>query len=207
MNTTKLLERFLPATFHACLVYVFFVGCSWQSATGATTPPSVPTNALATQHFFCNAGYDRDQCGQEVAKLRAELMHYPAAAPGEWSWFIVQSEEWQPLALKLRLERRSPAFTIPEKRETFLEEALFTPQSIRSIELVRHFGLSSDQLLSFAVRHELGHAICHGGTEATANRIAEQLRNGKYPECGETVKSLTPLDELYLHGHLSGFPH
>jgi hypothetical protein len=108
------------------------------------------------------------------------------------------------LELGARAFRRLATITALDQRETFLEEALFMPQSIRADELVRDFHAPSGQLLSFAVSHELGHVICSDGSESAANRIAEQLRSGKYPEC---VNSLTPIDELYLHSHMSGFPH
>ncbi|MGB7332129.1 MAG: hypothetical protein WBD25_12155 [Terriglobales bacterium] len=188
-------------TFLICAVTV----CGKRpSANAATSPKLKPMNALTTQNFYCNAGYDPHECEQHVAKLKAVLIHYPASAPKHWSWVLVRSEDWQPLLLRLHLPQGSPAFTAFDQHEIFLEEALFLPQSIRADELVRDFHATSDQLLSLAVSHELGHVICDGGTEAIANRIAEQLRSGKYPECG---KSLSPIDELYLHSHLPGFPH
>ena len=48
-----------------------------------------------------------------------------------------------------------------------------------------------DQLLSVAVSHELGQTICHGGSEAIANRVAEELRGGKHPDCAGNMKSPT----------------
>jgi hypothetical protein len=204
MTTHCPFNRLSLLAFHTLLVYAVTVCGECPSANAATRPQLKHMNALAAQTFHCNAGYDPNECEQHVAKLRAVLINYPVRAPKRWSWVLVRSEDWQPLILRLHLQQVSPAFTALDQRETFLEEALFMPQSIRADELVRDFHAPSGQLLSFAVSHELGHVICSDGSESAANRIAEQLRSGKYPEC---VNSLTPIDELYLHSHMSGFPH
>jgi hypothetical protein len=130
-----------------------------------------------------------------MAKLQAELVRYSADLPKHWSWVIVESEDWQSLVLKLHVDRRSPAFTAIDARETFLEEALFLPRPGRTDELVRNLGVPVDELLTFAVSHELGHAICHGGNEAVANRVSNQLRSGERIDC---TSSLTPMTELNL---------
>jgi hypothetical protein len=143
------------------------------------------------------------QCLRQVAKLMAELMRYPADLPAHWSWVIVGSGAWQPLTQKLRLDQRSPAFTAIDERETFLEEALFLPMPTRTNELVRDLRVPFDQLLSIAVSHELGHAICHGGGEATAKRVSEQLRSGKRPDCGNAMKSPSRIEDVYLHSRSS----
>jgi hypothetical protein len=174
------------------------------SAIAESAAPSEGMTPLATQRFICDDGSDRNQCRQEVAAIRMELMHYPTAVPAHWSWVIVRSEDWSPLTRKLHLDRRSPAFTAIDERETFLEEALFSPLPTRTSELVRDFHVPFEQLLAVALSHELGHAICHGGDESTANRISDQLRSGKRPDCGKTMKSLTPMEELHLRRQLPG---
>jgi hypothetical protein len=203
MTTPCPFNRLLILAFRTFLICAVTICGERPSANATTSPKLKPMNALATQGFYCNAGYDPHECEQHVANLKAVLIHYPASAPRHWSWVLVRSEDWQPLVLRLRLDRTSPAFTALDQHETFLEEALFLTQSIRANELARDFHAPSDQLLSLAVSHELGHVICSDGSEAAANRIAEQLRSGKHPEC---VKSLTPIDELYLHSHMPGFP-
>jgi hypothetical protein len=161
------------------------------------------SRALATQQFFCRAGYDLHECEQRVAQLKAVLIQYPAGAPKHWKWVIVPSENWQPLVQSLHLDPQSPAFTGVTERETFLEDALFFTRPRRTDELVRNFRTPLDRLLSFAVSHELGHVICHDRSETIANRVAEQLRGGKNPNC---MKSLTPLEELSLHRLSPSFP-
>jgi hypothetical protein len=160
--------------------------------------------ALPAQHFYCNTGFDEHVCQQHVAKLKEVLRRYPADAPGGWKWVIVRSEDWQPLLVSLRLDRRATAFSALGLRSTFLEEALFVYRPTRADELARDFHAPFNQLLSIAVSHELGHAICHERNEAAASRIAEQLRTGRHPECVEASESPTPIEELYLQNRLTG---
>ena len=204
MKTATCLERLLLTSFRAALfcVVTFCGYCPSASAASVSQPGSA--YALASQEFFCSAGFDRDQCLQDVANLKAVLIHYPAGMPSNWSWIIVRSEDWQPLLRRLRQDRRSPALTALVERETFLDEALFLQQSKRVEELVRYFHVPIDQLLGIAVRHEMGHAICHDPREATANRIAGELREGEAPECNGDQKGVAPIDELYLRSPFSG---
>jgi hypothetical protein len=160
--------------------------------------------ALTAQHFYCNTGFDQHVCEQHVAKLKAVLRRYPVDAPEGWRWVIVRSEDWQRLLASLHLDRRATAFSALGLRSTFLEEALFAYSPTRADELLRDFHAPFDQLLSIALSHELGHAICHESNETAANRIAEQLRTGKHPVCGETGESPTPIEELYLHNRSPG---
>jgi hypothetical protein len=187
------------------LFLVGFCGtCRFASAANAARGREVDT--LATNKFYCADGYDRQECEQHITELKTVLVHYSAGVSRNWNWVIVPSEDWHPLLQRLRLDQRSPAFTALVERETFLQDALFFSQPMRTDELVRNFHVPFDQLLSLAVRHELGHAICNGGDEEIANRVAEQLRTGKHPDCGANVKSLTRIQELYLHSQSPGFP-
>lgn len=192
MTTAECFGLFRTLPTRACMLSIIALCCTCPPANGATTSQQ----ALATQKFFCHSGYAPRACELRIAELKTVLIQYRVAAPKHWSWIIVRSEDWQPLLRDLRLDRRTPAFTALAERETFLEDALFFSQPERTEELVRDLHSSFKQLLSFSVGHELGHAICHGGSEALANRVAEQLRNGKLPDCEE--KSLSPIDELYL---------
>jgi hypothetical protein len=190
-------------SLQASLLIAAIIWVNCPSAKAASSIPPEKVNALAAQHFICDAEFDRPQCLQLVARLMAELMRYPADLPANWSWVIVGSEAWQPLTQKLRLDQRSPAFTAIDERETFLEEALFLPTPARANELARDLRVPFDQLLSIAVSHELGHAICHGRDEATANRVSDQLRSGKRPDCGNAMKSPTRIEDVYLHSRSS----
>jgi hypothetical protein len=142
----------------ACLLSVVVFCAACPQATAASR--SAHANRLATQRFLCSAALDHDECLRNIAKLRAELVRYSADLPRRWSWVIVGSEDWRSVALKLHVDRRSPAFTAIKARETFLEGALFLTKTARTDELERNLGVPVDELLTFAVSHELGHAIC-----------------------------------------------
>lgn len=206
MTTHKYLSRLSTSTIHACLLFTIVL-CAACPSAHAGTATLEREKSLRTQKFFCHTGYDLHQCEQHIAELKAVFLHYPVAPPKHWSWVIVRSEDWQPVVQTLHLDPRSPAFTALTKRETFLEDALFFSQPGRTDELVKLLHTPSDQLLSVAVSHELGHAICHNGNEAAANHVAEQLRSGNYPDCFDTKKPLSPIDELILHGQSPGLPH
>jgi len=104
---------------------------------------------------------------------------------GNWTWILVRAEDWKDLMLRLRLNPESPAFTAVDVHETFLEESLITPNPERARELMNAFGISLDELLDLAVTHELGHAICHGGSEFQAELVGSRLREGLHPGCAE----------------------
>jgi hypothetical protein len=203
MKTPQFFNPLTMSALRSCLFGVAILGGIHNSAGAASVAQVEKANPPARQQFFCDAGYDRQECQQHVAMLRALLIRYPAIGPADWSWVIVRSEHWRPLVQRLHLDRHSPAFTALDSRETFLEEALFMPQSVRTEELARIFRISPDQLLSFVVTHELGHTICEDGSEMTASRIAEQLRSGKSANC---VSSLSALQELYLRSKSNLLP-
>jgi hypothetical protein len=79
----------------------------------------------------------------------------------------------------------SPAFTVLEKRQTFLEEALFLPVAGRSATLLAKFRLPLDRLLEFTVLHELGHALCGERDERRTQDYATQLRDGEFHGCAD----------------------
>jgi hypothetical protein len=204
MTYCKVLTHRLNVPFRVCLSLLLALGTVCPSASAARAQRVGEKTALAGQQFFCVLGYDRQQCSLHIAKLKSVLVQFPVDAPQPWNWVIVRSEDWQSLTAKLHLDRRSPAFTAIDDRDTFLEEALFSPGSKRTNELLRDYQIPYDSLLSFAVSHELGHALCGGGSEASANQISEQLRRGQQAECRDAMGSLTRIDELYLQRRASG---
>jgi hypothetical protein len=204
MKSPQNSNRLLKSTLRTCLVCAAILCGNHTSARATSVSQGGGANPLSRQHFFCDAGYDRQECQQHAAMLRALLIRYPASGPADWSWVMVRTQDWRPLMQRLHLDRHSPAFTALDSRETFLEEALFMPQSPRTEELARIFRIPADQLLSFVVTHELGHTICHDGSETTASMVAEQLRRGNLADC---VKSLSAIQELYLHSQSHFLSH
>jgi hypothetical protein len=195
MKATWPFSRFHAPALRVCVLSIVTL------CVAAPATQSAPVDSLVTQEFFCSAGLDHNECLQNIVKLRAELLRYSADLPRHWSWVIVGSEDWRSLALKLHVDGRSPAFTAIKARKSFLEGALFLPKPARSDELVRDFGVPFDQLLTLAVSHELGHAICDGEDEKIAKRVSDQLRSGGKIDC---TNSLTTFDELSLRRLSSG---
>ena len=194
-------SRFPAPAFRVCLLSVVTLCGACPPATAASQ--SAHVSSLVTQKFFCYAGLDHNECLQNIARLQAELLRYSADLPRHWRWVIVGSEDWQSLVLKLHVDPRTPAFTAVKARQSFLEGALFSPRPARTDELLKNFGVTGNQLLTIAVSHELGHAICNGEDEKIAKRVSDQLRSGAKIDC---TNSLSKFDELYLRSRSPGFP-
>ena len=128
-------------------------------------------------HFYCHTGYNLRDCNVQLKQLEAVLMGMDLAPLGEWTWILVRSQDWKPILRRVGRDPESPAFTILENRQTFLEEALFKAGPERSRTLLEKWRMPLDQLLMFAVAHELGHALCQETNEAKAKAYAEQLRS------------------------------
>ncbi len=112
----------------------------------------------------------------QLKQLGDVLAGMDLAPLGDWTWILVRSQDWTPILRPVGRDPDSPAFTILEKRRTFLEEALFNAGPERSRTLLEKWRMPLDQLLVFAVAHELGHAVCQETDEARAKAYAEQLR-------------------------------
>lgn len=151
---------------------------------GQTASPALANSEnLSNQEFHCHTGYSLPQCQKDVLQLKTILTQYPLGELGSWTWVLVRSEDWKPISRTLRLNPDSPAFTALDQHETFLEEALFQHDPLRTAELMQEWQLSMPRLLDLAVTHELGHALCEEPNEAAADRFGEQLRNGTQPHC------------------------
>jgi len=147
-------------------------------------PPSpVPVVTPPHFHFYCNVGYSVPDCTEKLTRLRYVLARLKPAQLGEWTWVLVRSEDWKPILRRAGRDPDSPAFTILASRETFLEDALFGADPVRTRILLERWRMPRDTLLAFAIAHELGHAMCREFDEAKTNRYAEQLVEGGSALC------------------------
>src|SRR5437773_6737637 len=148
-----------------------------------TTSTASSNVGRARFRFFCNSGYSVDACGAHVARLRDELARFELQGFDDWSWILVRSEDWKPILLHVRRDPDSPAFTILERRQTFLEEALFVRIAGRDRTLLEKWRLPLDELFGFALTHELGHAMCRETDEARVEGYAHELRRSGAITC------------------------
>ncbi|HEX2453590.1 MAG TPA: hypothetical protein VHI99_07800 [Vicinamibacterales bacterium] len=136
---------------------------------------SMSAVAAPNHHFHCNTGYTTRTCTEQLKRLQDVLSGMDLAPLGEWTWILVRSDDWKPILRRVGCDPDSPAFTILEKRQTFLEEALFNPSQERGQKLLEKWRVPLDQLLLVAVAHELGHALCRETDEARTIRYADEL--------------------------------
>lgn len=160
----------------------------------ALTGTAAHADTTPKQKFVCNTGYSMPDCIRQLSTLREALKPYHPERLGEWTWVLVKSADWKEILLPRGLNPNSPAFTVPDKRQTFLEEALFVQVPNRSTELLRFWSIPLNKMLDLAITHELGHAACNMRDERLADGFGSQLREGKNPECGATHKKSTMSD-------------
>ena len=146
-------------------------------------PGQTPSIAAPTFQFSCDTGYKQADCTEQVNQLGGILVRMDLSPLGNWTWVLVRSQDWKPILRRVGRDPKSPAFTILEKRQIFLEEALFNTVPARSRELLEEWRMPLDQLRTFAVTHELGHALCQETDEARAEEYAEQLRSTGRAAC------------------------
>ncbi len=127
--------------------------------------------------FRCNTGYTQQDCDVQLGILSRVLGTMDLTPLGEWTWVLVKSDDWKPILSRVRRDPDSPAFTILEKRQIFLEEALFNPRPDRARTLIAKWRMPLDELLPFSVGHELGHALCKEVDEKKANEYGAQFRD------------------------------
>lgn len=127
------------------------------------------------QHFICDRGYTQQECKAQIDVLRAVLAKYPTHELSDWTWVVVRSNDWRRLLTDRKLKPEIPAFTYLPSRETFIDEALLMITSSRGLELAASWHMMIPELLDLAIRHEMGHALCHERDEAAANRTAQLL--------------------------------
>jgi len=136
------------------------------------------------QRFLCASPYSIAECDKQVIILQAALHRYPIEGLGQWTWVLVRSEDWKPILTRVHMDPNSPAFSILERRQTFVEEVLLVSKPGRQLELLDKWHIPFDKFLDFAVSHELGHAFCRKSDEIEAERLGQRLRKGQRLECG-----------------------
>lgn len=182
------------------IVSVWILPITGQTAAEIARPETERA-ILSSQEFHCHTGYSLAQCQKDILELKKVLAHYPIQALGHWTWVLVRSQDWKPISQILRLNLNSPAFTALELRETFLEEALFFHDPLRTAELMEEWQRSMPKLLELAVTHELGHAFCEETNEAAADHFGEELRNGRLIPCRiSTEPKRKKVGTAELHG-------
>src|SRR5215472_993151 len=104
----------------------------WRFAASGPVVSDVAPNL----HFHCDVGYTVIDCEAQLRRLRDVLTPLELTRLGEWTWILVRSDDWKPILRRVGRDPDSPAFTILEKRQTFLEEALFRFDPARSRTLI-----------------------------------------------------------------------
>jgi hypothetical protein len=145
-------------------------------------PPSKPHSAL--QRFECEGKVTLETCKQEVLKLKPLLDKYGADQLGQWKWVLVSSQEWETVLARTGFSPSVPAFTAPDARLTFFDDALLSGSPGRLSQLIDTWRVARSGLLDLAVRHELSHAFCRDQDESRAVRNAELLGEKRPPACG-----------------------
>lgn len=147
--------------------------------------------AAPSQQFACNSGYTKQECQAATAVLKRALARYPVDALGQWTWVLVRTVDWKYVLEAKGMNVNDPAFSNLTRRKTFLDGSLVDGVSTRAIELRLIWHMPAEELLDFAIRHELAHAFCNEPDEFKANRIAISLKNGTLPFCRATQVART----------------
>lgn len=128
------------------------------------------------QSLYCDASYSVPECRRQIEVLSQALRQYSTTLAPNWKWVLVKAEHWKPMLTSFHLNYDGPAVTILEDDVTLLDESLIDPRPERAAELMNGFKIRLDELLSVAISHELGHAMCHETNEFRAERIGRDLR-------------------------------
>ena len=146
---------------------------TWLSVVSSQSP-SVGTPNL---QFYCHTGYNEQDCKLQSRRLGEVLAGIDLAGLGDWAWILVPTTDWKSILRRVGRDPDSPAFTILEKRQTFLEEALFTSDPERSRAFLEKWRIPLDRFLVYTVAHELAHALCREPDEPRARAYAVELQN------------------------------
>jgi hypothetical protein len=140
-------------------------------------------NFPETIHFYCLQGYNLAKCEDHVLTLRRKLAPYPISGLASWSFFLVPTGLWDEMVRAAGGPTGSPAFTALHSRETFFQDALFSPTALQRAQLMEMFRVDQDTQLELAVSHELGHALCNDANEQRTAAQAENLRENRALHC------------------------
>ena len=146
---------------------------TWFSVVSSQSP-FVGTAHL---HFYCHTGYNEQDCKLQSRRLGEVLALMDLAGLGSWEWILVPTKDWKPILRRVGRDPDSPAFTILEKRRTFLDEALFTGDPERSRTFLEKWRIPLDEFLVYTVAHELAHALCRETDEPRTRVYAVELQN------------------------------
>jgi hypothetical protein len=179
----KSIQDCLFLFFSCTIVLTSSLLAETYEAANISAPRQAQPDRLQYQRFICNLGYSVAECRRQIAIVQRVVARYHGEDLGKWTWVLVRSEDWKPLMQRLSLAPSSPAFSSLDQHAIFLEEAIVAPGAARAGELLRDFEVPLNQLLDFAVSHEMGHALCQEANEFIANQFGRQLREGKRPPC------------------------
>jgi hypothetical protein len=188
----------LCISFIACFVVTLALPI-WTTAKSLSAPK---------QHFVCDGGYILEQFHEELVVLKNALAKYPIGDLGEWTWGLVRSRDWQYFLSAHQLHLGVPALTDLDWKTTLFDEALVAASPERLSELMEIWHMGQASLLDFAIRHELGHALCNVDNELKADRVAQLLEQKKPVACKTKVaaKSSSTTSNLpgVIHGGVPG---
>ena len=173
------------------LIVVFFAACAAQTQNLKMMSVRFPANGSApnSTQFLCSQKYDKAECVKDATALRQAMAGYPVRLLGEWSFVLVPADDWKGLVRGQGGDPVSPAFSLLEQRVTLLDGGLFTGSAGRNKELLERFGMTGPTLVTLAITHEMGHAICQEKDERRADDYGKDLRNGTVPERGGKQKT------------------
>jgi hypothetical protein len=170
------------------LLVVLFAACAAQTQNLKMMAVRFPANGTTpnSTQFLCSQKYDKAECVKDATALRQAMTAYPVQLLGEWSFVLVPADDWKGLVRSQGGDPVSPAFSILEQRVTLMDGALFTGSAGRNKELLERFGMTGPTLVSLAVTHEMGHALCSEKDERRADDYGKDVRDGKVPDCSKT---------------------
>jgi hypothetical protein len=170
------------------LIAVFLAACAAQTQNLKMMSVRFPANGTTpnSTQFLCSQKYDKAECVKDATALRQAMSAYPVQLLGEWSFVLVPADDWKGLVRSQGGDPVSPAFSLLEQRVTLMDAGLFTASAGRKKELLERFGMTGPTLVTLAITHEMGHAICHDKDERRADDYGKELRDGKIPDCSKT---------------------